>query len=70
MFTRKNLRIASLIMLIAGVIFVLIAVSAPTLGKVIYIGSFEFGPSLWRVCYGAYIVVMFSLAVGSFLVKK
>lgn len=70
MNTRNKLRIASLIMLVIAVIFVFIAISAPTLGQVIYIGGFEFGPDLWRVCYKAYAVIMFALLAASFFLKK
>ena len=57
-------------MFIIAVLFVLIAVSAPTLGQVIYIGNFEFGPDLWLVCYKAYAVVMLALFAASFFIKK
>ena len=70
MSTREKLRIASLLMFIIAVIFVLAAVSAPTLGQVIYIGNFKFGPELWLICYKAYAVVMLTLCAASFFVKK
>lgn len=70
MKTRKILRWISLIMLIAAVIFVFCALSAPNLGSTIYIGSFAFGAEQWRVCYKLYVVVMIALFVASFFVKK
>ena len=70
MSTRNKLRIAGLIMLIIAVIFVLIAVSAPTLGHVIYIGGLKFGAEQWRICYKAYVVVILALFAASFFVKK
>ena len=57
-------------MFIIAVIFALVAVSTPTLGQVIYIGNFEFGPDLWLVCYKAYAVVMLALFAASFFIKK
>ena len=70
MSTRNKLRIASLIMFIIAVIFVFIAVSVPTLGRVIYIGGYKFGADQWRVCYKAYVVIMIALFAASFFVKK
>ena len=70
MSARNKLRIASLIMLIIAVIFVLIAVSNPTLGHVMYIGGLKFGAEQWLICYKAYVVVMLTLFAASFFVKK
>ena len=70
MSTRNKLRLASFLMLVIAIIFVFIAISAPTLGQVIYIGSFEFGPDLWQICYGAYAVITLALFVASCFVKK
>lgn len=69
MCTKKKLRLISLIMFIIAVIFVICAISCPTLGKTIYIGSFEFGAEQWRVCYKIYAVVMIGMFVASFFVK-
>lgn len=67
---RKNiLRLVSLVMLIASVIFILCALSAPTLGSVIYIGPFRFGPEQWRFCYAVYAIVMIGLFSSSFFIK-
>ena len=67
---RVFMRVLSLIMLVIAVVFVLVAVSTPTLGSVIYIGEFRFGVEQWRVCYVIYVVVMAAFFVGSFFVKK
>ncbi len=64
------LRLLSLIMLVIAAIFVAAALSAPTLGQVIYLGSFEFGPEQWRICYAAYAAVMVVLFITSFFVKE
>ena len=70
MSTRNKLRLVSFLMLVIAVIFVFIAVSVPTLGRVIYIGDYKFGADQWRVCYKAYVVIMIALFVSSFFVKK
>ncbi len=70
MDTRKWLRLISLIMFVAAVIFVFCALSCPTLGHTIYIGNFRFGAEQWRVCYKIYAAVMVILFVLSFFVKK
>jgi len=67
---RRTFRIISLIMLIAAVIFVACALSAPDLGRVIYIGHFRFGAEQWRVCYAVYVIAMAALFAASFFVKK
>ena len=63
------LRLISLLMLIAAVIFVACALCCPTLGTTIYIGSFAFGAEQWRVCYAAYIFVTAALFGTSLFVK-
>ena len=70
MSTRKKLRLISLAMFVAAVVFVFCALSNPALGRTIYIGSFAFGAKQWRVCYAIYAVVMVVLFVASFFVKK
>lgn len=69
MVKKKILRVISLLMLLVAVIFVFIAISCPTLGRVIYIGPFRFGAEQWRGCYAAYTVAMIGMFVTSFLVK-
>lgn len=70
MKTKTKLRLVSLIMLIVAIIFVFCALSAPTLGKTIYIGDFVFGAEQWRFCYKVYAVVMAALFGASFFVKE
>ncbi len=64
------LRLISLVMLVIAVVFVFIAVSAPTLGSTIYIGSYAFGAEQWRTCYKIYALVMIALFAVSFFVKE
>ncbi len=66
---RKSLRIISLVMFAAAAVFVFIALSSPTLGHTIYIGSYRFGADQWRVCYALYAAVMAVLFIASFIVK-
>lgn len=66
---KKKLRIISLIMLVIAVIFVACALSAPNLGRTIYIGDLKFGAEQWRVCYAVYAIVMVLLFVASFFAK-
>lgn len=66
----KLLRIISFVMFIVAVVFVLCAISCPTLGRTIYIGSFRFGAEQWRFCYKVYAVVMVGLFGASFFVKN
>lgn len=67
---KKLFRIISLIMFIVAVIFVGCALSCPTLGTTIYIGSFAFGAAQWRICYLLYVIVMVLLFISSFFVKN
>lgn len=67
---RKLFRLISLMMFIVAVVFVFCAISCPTLGRTIYIGSFRFGAEQWRFCYKIYAVVMVGLFGTSFLVKE
>lgn len=66
---RRTLRLISLVMLAAAVVFVICAMSCPTLGSTIYIGSFAFGAEQWRICYLVYVIVMVYLFAVSFFVK-
>ncbi|MGN1398417.1 MAG: hypothetical protein ACI4WG_00230 [Erysipelotrichaceae bacterium] len=70
MKAKRTLRLISLVMLIVAVVFVLCALSNPALGQVIYIGTLEFGPDLWRVCYAVYVIVMVALFALSFFAKN
>lgn len=69
--SRKTvLRIVSLLMLVAAVIFVLIAVSCPTLGRVFYIGSFRVDGDVLLIFYNIYLVIMILVFLLSFIGKK
>lgn len=67
---RTVLRLISLGMFVIAVIFVVCALSAPTLGRTFYIGSIAIGAEVWRVFYGVYVIAMVGLFVGSFFVKR
>lgn len=67
---RTALRLISLAMFIVAVIFVVCALSAPTLGRTFYIGSIAIGAEVWRIFYGVYAIAMVGLFVGSFFVKE
>ena len=69
MDTKKLLRLISVVMLIAAVIFVYCAVSCPTLGSVFYIGSVRIDAEIKRAFYGCYVIVMALLLISSFFVK-
>lgn len=70
MNARATMRVISLVMFIAAVVFVLFALSHPELGHTVYIGEYAFGAEQWRVCYAVYAVVMIALFAASFFVKK
>ena len=70
MSKKTILRIVSLIMLLAAVIFVFCALACPTLGQTIYIGDLAFGAEQWRICYLIYVIVMAALFAASFFVKS
>lgn len=64
------LRLISLVMLIAAVIFVFCALSNPALGSVFYISSLRIGADIKRAFYAVYAVVMIVLFGISFFVKR
>ncbi|MDO4939732.1 MAG: hypothetical protein Q4E54_07220 [Lachnospiraceae bacterium] len=70
MKTKTALRLISLFMLMAAIVFVVSALSAPSLGHTIYIGSLKFGAEQWRICYAIYLIVMVALFGISFVVKN
>ena len=70
MDTKKLLRLISIVMLIAAVIFVYCAVSCPTLGSVFYIGSVRIDAEIKSAFYGFYVIVMALLFISSFFIKK
>lgn len=65
-----RLRLIALAMLIVAIVFVFCALSAPNLGRTIYIGNYAFGAEQWRLCYKLYTVVMVALFGVSFFVKE
>lgn len=68
---KKSLfRLLSFLMLIIAVIFVICALSCPTLGHTIYIGGFSFGAKEWRIGYLIYLLIMISFFIGSFFMKN
>lgn len=70
MSKKAKLRIASLVMFVAAVIFVICAMCCPTCGRVIYIGDIALGGDVWRKCYMIYGIAMTALFVSSFFAKK
>ena len=64
------LRLISLLMFVAAVVFVIIAVSCPTLGHVFYIGSFRVDGDVLHIVYNIYLIIMVLLFLLSFIGKK
>ena len=64
------LRVVSVIMLIAGIVFLYIAISAPTFGRVLYVGSIRFDAERKRIVYAVYWIVTVVLFLCSFLMKN
>ena len=67
---KRILRLVSLVMLIAAVVFVFCALSNPALGSVFYIGSIKIGADIKRAFYAVYAIVMAALFAASFFVKN
>ena len=70
MKARTKLRLVSLVMFVAAVVFVICAMSCPTCGSVFYIGSFRVDGEVLRVFYKGYAIVTVLLFALSFLVPK
>ncbi len=70
MKTKIVLRVVSVVMLLIAIVFVIMAVSCPTMGRVVYIGSFRFGGEQLEICYATYLIIMFGLFLASFFIKK
>ena len=66
---KNKLRIASLVMFLIALVFVLCNLACPTLGDAIYIGSFRFGAAEARVCYLIYAAVTVLLFIASFFFR-
>lgn len=54
-------------MLVIAAVFVAVAVQNPQLGTAVRMGRFTFGAEVWRVCYGAYLLIALGLLAASFL---
>ena len=67
---RMLLRFISILMFVAAVVFVIIAVSCPTLGRVFYIGSFRVDGDVLHIVYNIYLVIMVLLFLLSFIGKR
>lgn len=64
------LRVVSVIMLLAGLVFLYIAISAPTFGRVLYVGNIRFDAERKRIFYAVYWLITVVLFLCSFLVKN
>ena len=64
------LRLISLLMLAAAIVFALSMMACPTCGQVFYIGCIRIDHIVLRFFYRLYIVVMAALFGASFLVRK
>ena len=67
---KTKLRLAGLILLAVGVIFLFCAISCPTLGRVFYLGLFRIAAAQRRIFYGLYAGVTGGLFLLSFLVRE
>ena len=70
MSRKAVLRLISLVMFVVAVIFVIIAMSNPTLGHVFYIGSFRVDGDVLHIFYNIYLVIMILVFLLSFIGKK
>lgn len=66
----KVLRAVGLIMLMAAAVFVICALSDPTLGSMVYIGKFALGAEVWRVFYVLYLTAAAGLLCASFVMRR
>ena len=70
MKAKTVLRLISLVMFLAAVVFVFIALNCPTCGSVFYIGNLRIGVDVWRAFYVFYVIVMVLLFLISFFLPK
>lgn len=70
MKTRTRLRLISLAMLIAAIIFAAYALAHPEAGTTIHVGSFVFGYRQYLFFYRVYVIVMAALFGASFFAKE
>lgn len=66
----RILRLAGVVMLAAAAIFVICALSDPTLGSTLYIGNFAIGAEVWRVFYIIYLLSAVVMLLASFVLKR
>lgn len=64
------LRTISIIMFLVAVVFIAVALSNPSLGGVFYIGNIRIDVDVMHAFYNIYAIVMISLFIASFFVKK
>ena len=69
MSRKRIIRIVSLLMLLAMVVFVGCALSNPALGSTVRIGPLEVDATHWRTLYAAYAVIAVGLFAASFFVE-
>ena len=67
---RIILRVVSLIMLAAAVVYIWVCLHAPTMGHTMYICGHKFDAEQWKICYAIYLIIMLMLFVSSFLIRK
>jgi len=70
MVKKKKLRIASGVMLVVAIVFVVCALSNPALGTAFYIFGFRVGAAIWRKFYLLYLILMAGIFTVSFWVKE
>ena len=70
MVKKKKLRIASGVMLVVAIVFVVCALSNPALGTAFYIFDFRVGAAIWRKFYLLYLILMAGIFTVSFWVKE
>ncbi len=70
MGAKRILRLIAILMLIAAAVFVAVALSAPQLGQVFYIGSFRVDGHVMRVFYLVYLLAAAGLLIASFFIRK
>ena len=70
MNTKKLFRFIGMLMLIVAVAFVIMAISAPQMGHVFYIGSFKVDAHVKRIFYLVYLIAAVMLLTASFLIKR
>jgi len=66
---KRTLRIIAACMLVAAVVFVMVALSNPGLGGVWFIGSLKITAQIQRIFYLCYILAALCLFAASFFVK-